>query len=427
MFFSEDEINSNLNCDQCSERLDEPRLTPCGASICKLCAEQIKIVNNEFKCTLCAQVHPFLSSSELPVNKKLLSLLNLKANEVHRSDSVRTLKLRLNDLQVRIDQLKFGLNNGADKIKEHCINLRSEVQLATELIVKQIYDFNDEFIEKINLYEKECVEGLEANKEDKDEYLKLINELDLFRTTWTNYLKQFEISDKTVQETNDLANKLLIKAENERSKLDTVIFSGNILKFERNHSRLSSSIMGSFTSKFNIMSCILTHKQSKSLMKFCNFSDSQKWKLIYQGSVDGFSANSFHSKCDQKRNTLVIIKANNSSIFGGYTQEAWSSDNLYKNDANAFVFNYTRENKLAMIKCSNSPNAIYCNASCGPIFGGGHDLFIGNNANVNSSSYSNLGHSYRHPQLLFGSNEAKTFFAGAYNFQVNEIEVFMKE
>ena len=72
-------------------------------------------------------------------------------------------------------------------------------------------------------------------------------------------------------------------------------------------------------------------------------------------------------------------------------------------------------------------HAIYCNPGYSATFGGGHDIFIGNNANVNTTSYSNLGHSYKHPQFTSGSNEAKTLLAGSYNFQVQEIEAFMKE
>jgi hypothetical protein len=57
----------------------------------------------------------------------------------------------------------------------------------------------------------------------------------------------------------------------------------------------------------------------------------------------------------------------------------------------------------------------------------GHDVFIGNNANTTSSSYSNLGKSYKHPQYAYRSNEAETFLAGSYQFRLDEIEVYQKE
>ena len=75
---------------------------------------------------------------------------------------------------------------------------------------------------------------------------------------------------------------------------------------------------------------------------------------------------------------------------------------------------------------SGGKHSIYCNSSNGPTFGGGHDLYISSDSNANSSSYSNLGHTFNNTQYTYGSNEAKNFLAGSYNFQVGEIEVYRK-
>ena len=73
----------------------------------------------------------------------------------------------------------------------------------------------------------------------------------------------------------------------------------------------------------------------------------------------------------------------------------------------------------------NSGNAIYTNNGYGPTFGGGHDLKIVNNAHISTSSYSNLGHTYR-PPSGYGYNQANTkaLLAGSYNFKPSEIEVY---
>ena len=69
--------------------------------------------------------------------------------------------------------------------------------------------------------------------------------------------------------------------------------------------------------------------------------------------------------------------------------------------------------------------AIYCGSGLGPTFG--DDIRIANNANTTMDNYSNLGHTYLHPQYAFGTNEAKTFLAGSFEFQLAEIEVYQKE
>ena len=52
--------------------------------------------------------------------------------------------------------------------------------------------------------------------------------------------------------------------------------------------------------------------------------------------------------------------------------------------------------------------AIYCDSDDGPTFG--DDICIANNANTTMNSYSQLGLTYKHPQYLEGTNEAKSFF-----------------
>jgi hypothetical protein len=83
-------------------------------------------------------------------------------------------------------------------------------------------------------------------------------------------------------------------------------------------------------------------------------------------------------------------------------------------------------NKPLKIKCSND-FAIYCQINYGPTFGRGHDFRIADYSNTNSDSYSYLGSSYVHPDHNKGSNEAKSFLAGSFYFQVSEIEVYTKQ
>ena len=46
--------------------------------------------------------------------------------------------------------------------------------------------------------------------------------------------------------------------------------------------------------------------------------------------------------------------------------------------------------------------------------GGGDDLYISNDCNINTSSGSNLGHSYELPNgYTYGSTEAKNYLAGS--------------
>lgn len=175
-------------------------------------------------------------------------------------------------------------------------------------------------------------------------------------------------------------------------------------------------------------SLILTPDLAKELIKLCKFSHNQKWKLIYRASSNGFKAKDFHARCDGASKTLTIIKTTQCFVFGGYTEAAWSQKGTYETDQNSFIFSLiNKEKKPAVLYCSESQYAISGNSSFGPTFGGGLDIYIADKSNINLSNYSNLGFTYKHPQYAYGSNEAKIFLAGAYNFQTSEIEVFQKE
>ena len=77
------------------------------------------------------------------------------------------------------------------------------------------------------------------------------------------------------------------------------------------------------------------------------------------------------------------------------------------------------------IKTNQHQYAIFCHSQCGPLFG--WDIWIKNNANTTMDSYSRLGDCYKHPQYEYRTNEARTFLAGSFYFQLDEIEVYQKE
>ena len=67
--------------------------------------------------------------------------------------------------------------------------------------------------------------------------------------------------------------------------------------------------------------------------------------LIYRATRDGDSINNFFNKCNQIKNVILLIKSNNNSIFGGFTQIGFvkSSNSKFKDDE-AFVFSLVSNN-----------------------------------------------------------------------------------
>jgi hypothetical protein len=142
--------------------------------------------------------------------------------------------------------------------------------------------------------------------------------------------------------------------------------------------------------------------------------------LLYKGSRDGFTAQAFHTKCDNQGATLTVIRATNGRIGGGYTPKSWHSFDgyIYVPPGEAFIFSVSGNSASKYYNNRLPWYSIGCHPRHGPIFGGGHDINVPNNSN-SSSGHTNTPHSYDSP--------SNTSIFGSYNFTTSEIEVYKVE
>ena len=103
----------------------------------------------------------------------------------------------------------------------------------------------------------------------------------------------------------------------------------------------------------------------------------------------------------------------------------------YRYDSAAFLFSLVNKPGWQPLKLdqtgqySQGRQSIYSCSIYGPTFGGGLDVFIASNASSNTNSYTNLGSTYSSPSgYSRGSSFTKSFLAGSYQFQPDEVEVF---
>ena len=101
----------------------------------------------------------------------------------------------------------------------------------------------------------------------------------------------------------------------------------------------------------------------------------------------------------------------------------------YVYDSEAFLFSLVNQPGWAPVKLNQSgshyhsgpQHAIYSCSYYGPTFGGGHDIYIANNAAYSSSSYSY--HYTYSPPSGYGYG-LSSFLAGSSYFTPDEIETF---
>ena len=81
--------------------------------------------------------------------------------------------------------------------------------------------------------------------------------------------------------------------------------------------------------KLQFNSEIVTKNEHRELLlRWLPPKDTQKrqrrLRLLFRASQDGFMAETFHSKCDNKGPTITIVQSGD-NIFGGFTEESWGS------------------------------------------------------------------------------------------------------
>ena len=144
--------------------------------------------------------------------------------------------------------------------------------------------------------------------------------------------------------------------------------------------------------------------------------------LLYRASRDGWQAASdFHTRCDDKGSTLVVIRDLKGHVFGGYTERNWK-DGGFKVDNNAWLFWIKCHAGLPPTKTpvTKAEKAVMCGAVNGPCFGGGCDIFLNYDMHQGAIAW---GHSYKLPEGA--SDTFLTGKAGGKLYQMsNEVEVY---
>ena len=120
MFYEQSQIRSNLVCRNCKQTYDEPKLLPCGETICNNCITLLIRKNQEekpcIKCVFCDDLH-MVPENGFTTNKLILKLLNEMPSEVYRGKNHEELKEHLKNIENLANSVIERLENGVDAVK----------------------------------------------------------------------------------------------------------------------------------------------------------------------------------------------------------------------------------------------------------------------------------------------------------------------
>ena len=222
-------------------------------------------------------------------------------------------------------------------------------------------------------------------------------------------LEMIEKELKELKEENKELKKRIEILENEMKEIKKILNPD----FNINRIKIGNKSVIMKENEFDLIHLAIKSRLNKEVKEL---------KKLYQATIDGDGALNFHSRCDNIPNTLVLIKSAGNRRFGGFTSAQWSSSSSgeYKDDPNAFLFSLDKQKIYSYKK---DGYAIYSHKNCGPTFGSGHDIYIGQNCIQEKQLYTY--ESYSSGSYNFnGDNNALSEDGKASHIYASEYEVF---
>lgn len=141
-----------------------------------------------------------------------------------------------------------------------------------------------------------------------------------------------------------------------------------------------------------------------------------QYSICYKATYHGDSAVEFRNKCEGISPLLVIIETVDGYRFGGYTTQSFSSEGIYKEDHEAFIFSFDTKKKY---KVKLPEKAVGDFTISFPYFGQ-QDIILHPGFFNNSSSYTQFPYTYEKDPDSIGDY---ILTGGIKHFKVKEVEI----
>eukprot|EP01084_Bolivina_argentea_P296832 511289_1 len=82
----------------------------------------------------------------------------------------------------------------------------------------------------------------------------------------------------------------------------------------------------------------------ETLLQEKNIYIGHRFNLLYRATRDGFTANDFHRRVDNKGATITLIKTKKDNVFAGFTKLPWTRNISFGKDESAFLMTIRSSN-----------------------------------------------------------------------------------
>lgn len=232
MFYETSTTEDSFLCKSCYQEYDEPRVLPCGHTICNKCISSMTNdqLTNRISCTLCSNVHQ-QPLDGFPINSKISQLMLDQPIEILRNEKCEQLKLLIREIQTKKQKFEFNILNNEQAIKEHSEELRTLVRFKTKQSILEINKLNKNLLKEIDDYEQEWLQNIKT-KENIINYDDLKQQLNKLLNDSNDYLQQVMIIEDQTSELNDKLVDLKSQLEFEVKKFDQFLFGDKMVLFQ---------------------------------------------------------------------------------------------------------------------------------------------------------------------------------------------------
>ena len=248
MLYGEESVSIFTKCPLCKSKLKEAKILLCGV-YCIDCVEELPKnadeTTKEFECKSCRRIHiiPEDGFTRWNTLEEFHSSV-LPLEDIYRGELIETLKNNLKQIYKQINEMSFSLNNSSDKVKEFCLNLRNEVSLETEVLIKHVQDNNDKLINEINDFEIRCISNINSDKVNIAKFNDFLNETKHFHQESIEYLRKYRIQETEIVKANFKAVEFFEIFEMKKKELELFIFNNESILFRKNDLELEKIKVG---------------------------------------------------------------------------------------------------------------------------------------------------------------------------------------
>ena len=220
MFYKEEDILKELICPKCSKTFEDPRILPCGYSLCQSCIlnETDNESNSIAKCHCCQEKHSIPKEGQFIKNRFILKQLEKKPIEVKRGELGELLKKSMNTLIEERKELETFMKSGDQIVSDYLSEIRSQINHITETQIEKLNKARESLLDKLKQYQTECLYSKHANQTE------LFTKLDDHNKKIKRYLNGADWNEKSVNDQIREAKNLVESCSKAKSSFEKEIF-----------------------------------------------------------------------------------------------------------------------------------------------------------------------------------------------------------